>query len=70
MHIAVIISNCLREERRILAAASMPVQVMDYISLIYSMLICPRAFRTKLCPLIMNSTGVICVHWGLPNVTL
>uniref|UniRef100_A0A8C3CX15 Signal transducer and activator of transcription n=1 Tax=Cairina moschata TaxID=8855 RepID=A0A8C3CX15_CAIMO len=26
MHIAVIISNCLREERRILAAASMPVQ--------------------------------------------
>ncbi|XP_027721977.1 signal transducer and activator of transcription 4 isoform X1 [Vombatus ursinus] len=26
MHIAVVISNCLREERRILAAASMPVQ--------------------------------------------
>uniref|UniRef100_A0A8D0H702 Signal transducer and activator of transcription n=1 Tax=Sphenodon punctatus TaxID=8508 RepID=A0A8D0H702_SPHPU len=26
MHIAVIISNCLREERRILAAASMPIQ--------------------------------------------
>uniref|UniRef100_A0A8C9ENU3 Signal transducer and activator of transcription 4 n=1 Tax=Pavo cristatus TaxID=9049 RepID=A0A8C9ENU3_PAVCR len=36
MHIAVIISNCLREERRILAAASMPVQVMSHISLIYS----------------------------------
>lgn len=27
MHVAVVISNCLREERRILAAANMPVQV-------------------------------------------
>uniref|UniRef100_A0A8C9L5E4 Signal transducer and activator of transcription 4 n=1 Tax=Pavo cristatus TaxID=9049 RepID=A0A8C9L5E4_PAVCR len=61
MHIAVIISNCLREERRILAAASMPVQVMSHISLIYSMLICPRAFRTKSCPLIMNCTREICM---------
>ncbi|KAI2526222.1 STAT4 isoform 7, partial [Pan troglodytes] len=26
MHVAVVISNCLREERRILAAANMPVQ--------------------------------------------
>lgn len=70
MHIAVIISNCLREERRILAAASMPVQVMNYISLICSMLICSHAFWNKSCPLIMNSTRVICVHWGLPNVAL
>uniref|UniRef100_A0A2K6GQB8 Signal transducer and activator of transcription n=1 Tax=Propithecus coquereli TaxID=379532 RepID=A0A2K6GQB8_PROCO len=28
MHVAVVISNCLREERRILAAANMPVQVI------------------------------------------
>lgn len=27
MHVSVVISNCLREERRILAAANMPVQV-------------------------------------------
>lgn len=27
MHVAVVISNCLREERRILAAANMPIQV-------------------------------------------
>lgn len=65
MHIAVIISNCLREERRILAAASMPVQVMNYISLIYTTLICPRAFRTKSYPLIVNSTRVTYVHWGV-----
>lgn len=26
MHVAVVISNCLREERRILAAANMPIQ--------------------------------------------
>lgn len=52
MHIAVIISNCLREERRILAAASMPVQVMNYISIICSMLICSHAFQNKSCPLI------------------
>lgn len=29
MHVAVVISNCLREERRILAAANMPVQVIS-----------------------------------------
>lgn len=52
MHIAVIISNCLREERRILAAASMPVQVMNYISLICSMLICSHASQNKSRPLI------------------
>lgn len=28
MHVAVVISNCLREERRILAAANMPIQVI------------------------------------------
>uniref|UniRef100_A0A8C5WC19 STAT transcription factor protein interaction domain-containing protein n=1 Tax=Leptobrachium leishanense TaxID=445787 RepID=A0A8C5WC19_9ANUR len=37
MHMAMIVSNCLREERRILAAASMPMQVCaEYLcTLIY-----------------------------------
>uniref|UniRef100_A0A8C2TC86 Signal transducer and activator of transcription n=1 Tax=Coturnix japonica TaxID=93934 RepID=A0A8C2TC86_COTJA len=60
MHIAVIISNCLREERRILAAASMPVQVLNCISLI-----CLHDFGTKSCLLIMKFTSVMCVHWEL-----
>ncbi|XP_035160110.1 signal transducer and activator of transcription 4 isoform X3 [Callithrix jacchus] len=30
MHVAVVISNCLREERRILAAANMPVQTLFF----------------------------------------
>ncbi|KAF7245019.1 Signal transducer and activator of transcription 4 [Varanus komodoensis] len=29
MHIAVVVSNCLREERRVLASASMPVQMTE-----------------------------------------
>ncbi|XP_005366479.1 signal transducer and activator of transcription 4 [Microtus ochrogaster] len=29
MHVAVVISNCLREERRILAAANMPIQMTE-----------------------------------------
>nr|XP_012632382.1 signal transducer and activator of transcription 4 isoform X5 [Microcebus murinus] len=34
MHVAVVISNCLREERRILAAANMPVQLLLPMSVV------------------------------------
>lgn len=55
MHIAVIISNCLREERRILAAASMPVQVTYCISLICLSHVCPYMMK----PLVNISEGNI-----------